>query len=276
MKVNEMNKISLKEVFINAKKVYKEQGKVLLKISAIQMMIIYAIILSLVAFNLLISQERLMLIFIATILMVLIVGFAIYFSTRMFVSLILASRSGFYGKTGSIVDFYKEAGPVTWRCIGYRFLLALIYALPIGFVAIEFGVSDMGSMEAIFETISTLLLHSIPLLALATLFYYVLTTAVVYRHPRSVFGYSGGLLSGNMLKIFVLVLISGFVWLFPVVYTSLLNVANYGFLGQAGLYLIEVLIMWLVTPFTTNLSVVSMQMIEAKNRENIEKENYAS
>lgn len=71
-------------------------------------------------------------------------------------------------------------------------------------------------------------------------------------------------LKGNVLNVFVLVLTSGLVGIFPLIYTSLLSVASYGFLGQAGLYLIEVLFMWLVTPFTTNLSVVSMQMIEKK------------
>jgi hypothetical protein len=271
----EMNKISLKEVFINTKRVYKEERKVLLKISGIQMLLAYAMLLSSAIF-VFIPEDQIIVTAFAALLRLLLVLFATYFSVRMFASLILASRSGYYGNAGTISDFYREVGPVTWRCIGYRFLLALIYTIPILIIVVAYVLPATGYDIPLYVRGIVFVAGGIPLLILLTLFYYAIPTAVTYRHPKSILGYSARLLKGNVLNVFALVLVSGLVGLFPLAYTSLLNVANYGFLGQAGLYLIEVIILWLITPFTTSLSVVSMQMIEAKNRENIEKENYAS
>lgn len=261
-----MNKISLKEVFKNAIEVYKEQHKVLLKLSGIHCLISYVIILSSVMIAV-IPKENYALFLLASLVNLAISYVGLYFLVRMYASLMLASMNGYRGLSGSVGLFYRQAKPVTWRCIGYNLLLGLMHVIPVLLIAAAVLLHIQTFFEVPFFLIIILGLIGIAsLLAIGTLFYFSITTAVVYKHPKSIFGYSVKLLKGNFGVVLVLFLLNGLQVLYSSGYSFLFDVMNRSFLVQASLYLLEMIPLLFAMPFLISLMVVAMQMIEGQER----------
>lgn len=259
-----MNKINLKEVFKNAAELYREQWRLLLKLSGIQSVLAYVMVLSSLVLNY-IPQDNLALLMIATLFRLLISLFGTYFLVRVFVSTVLATKHEYNGSHGTVGSYYRMAEPVTWRCIGYRLLIGLMYIIPACFIAIALVLPMIdGYNIPIRSSVIFFIIGAIPIIILAVLFYYAVTTAIVYRYPKSILGYSVKLLKGNVLNVFILVLIAGIQIVYNFSFAYFLGVDKFSFGAQAGFYLLQQIPVWFATPFLISLTVISMQMIEEK------------
>lgn len=265
LKEREMNKIKTKEVFHKAITMYKKQWKVLLRINIFQMLITYVILLATLLQNNAVDESvRLLAIFIRTILYIV----SFYFANRLRTALILASKSAFDGDACSAKSLYKKAENVTWRYIGYRCLIWLMYILPLILVSTAMVLPTLEMLDVpMYVYLILYFLGGSMAFSLAVLFYYLLVLAVLCPKGKNIFGYSVKLVKKNVSQIICLV---GFALLLPMyTYISIyiLDVSQHGFWIEAIVGLARLTPLCLLQPFVMNLIISALYMTDDKIEE---------
>ena len=255
-----MEKLNINEVVTVSVASYKAKWRTLLLISLLSSVISVSIgamgiIARAMAFSLI--KDLLFLTFIV----LTIVSF--YFTSRLSVALIIASKSALSSEDISIATAYSRAKPVTWRYIGFSFLFGFMLIIPA--ILLIIGVT-FGHLFSISWFIGGLVivLGFIAVVYIITVFSFSLSAAALYPRESRVFAYSKKLVKGNFMRVIIIMLIP-FIVILPI---AALVVLFKPIQASASIQIVKSLLRAipsvLIAPFSTLLTLEAMKCLEDK------------
>ncbi|PKM95583.1 MAG: hypothetical protein CVU84_01930 [Firmicutes bacterium HGW-Firmicutes-1] len=258
-----MSEISIGDILKVSIVTYKERWKTLLLISLISTIIststgIFSIIITSIGISLL----QVLLLLVNLVIMVI----SVYFTSRLFVTLIIASNNSLSNEDVIIFHSYEEAKHTTWRYIGITLLFGLMLFIPI--LLMIFGIFNGSLMDISLPIRGILVIVGLlPAVYLSTTFYFSIYAAVLYPNETSVFSYSKQLVKGNFFKVLIITLIP-IVITVPIIASSFYQNMNEISVGLQLIYsLVRSIHGMLIAPFTVLISIVAMERLE-KTKEN--------
>jgi len=253
-----MNELSIKEIIITSVKTYKDRWKTLMLISFYSALITTSVgIIGIIANTLEFSAIQVLL----SLLNMIVIIISVYFTSRLSVALIIATRASLSMEDVVVSKVYNEAKPLTWRYIGYTWLFGFIVIVPLMLVILG---TNIGGFFNIILPIRLVLFVTgiIPTIYLFTVFSFSLQTAVIYPEESRIFTYSRKLVGGYFLKVLIVILI-------PLIVTSpiaasqfIFSTAQSSFIIQFGASLLRMIPSILITPFTMLLILETMKRLE--------------
>lgn len=181
---------------------------------------------------------------------------SIYFTARLFVTMVIVSSNSLRDEEIRLSQSYKEAKNRTWRYIGISILFGLILFIPI--LLTYSGIS--GDIPWVIR-VGLLTFGLLPTVYLGTIFYFSTYAAALCPKETSVFTYSKQLVKGNFFKVFILILI-------PIAIMAPANVCDfYRYIDttsigvQLGYSFLKMILNMLLVPFATLLAVASMERL---------------
>lgn len=259
-----MDKINLVDVFQTASRAYRKEWKILMKISGIRMLLAYMILsISFIINSIPLVHYKISIVL--RIVQIFMLIFTIYFSGRLYAAQVLASKDALNGKKSIVKLYYQKARIVTWRYIGYRALLHLMYIVPLFIVSLAMTfptVQSIGIPPII--TISTYLLGGIPILVLSLLFYFSHILAVVCGQGQNVFGHSVKLLKGNILKVLIFICINVVGILYCFFAFVHFDMREYNLIVRLLVSFVKFIPLLFLCPFFINLKLVFVHRADEK------------
>ncbi len=183
---------------------------------------------------------------------------SIYFTSRLSVALIIASKSA---DDIGVSAAYGRAKSVTWRYIGFAFLFGLMFIIPTILVLIGM---PFGSLFITWWPIRGLLvvIGITSSIYLITIFKFSLSVAVLYPRLSRVFAYSKKLVKGNFMRVLIIMLIP-FIVILPIV---AIVFTFKPIQASASIQIVKSLLRAipsvLIAPFVTLLTLETMKRLE--------------
>lgn len=254
-----MKELNVKEIIKTAVDTYKENWKLLLWISLFSTLLSITVgMLSLIANSLEFSGMQVLLAIVSLVFSII----SIYYSARLTVSMIIASKASLMKEEETASSSYRKAKPLTWGYIGYGVLFGLMLVIPLMLILFGILLGDFFDMN--FTTRAILvILGGLPAIYLGTIFHFSLFTAVLYSKESSIFTYSKKLVKGNFVKVFMIMMIPLLVTI-PVITSDLLfKTTQYSVYIQMIISVFRSIPTMLITPFGLLLSLETMGRLEA-------------